>query len=92
MKIKVTGGFLSRAKPAVPSANVQALRAIVETADAANQSVLIIGFLLGTTGIQPKIENDLDGLDFRFNPRGMSENPKFAEWVSDEVRNALETG
>jgi sirohydrochlorin ferrochelatase len=77
------------AEPHVRQANVRALRQMVETANAADQSVLIVGFLLGTAGIQPKIEADLEGLDFRFNPRGMSESPKFAVWVNDEVQQVL---
>jgi Pyruvate/2-oxoacid:ferredoxin oxidoreductase gamma subunit len=79
------------AEPEVRTANVQALRTMVEEANSANRTVLIVGFLLGTAGIQPKIEKDLEGLAFRFNARGMSENPKFAVWVADEVRAALET-
>jgi Pyruvate/2-oxoacid:ferredoxin oxidoreductase gamma subunit len=80
------------AEPEVRNANVQALRTIVEAANSADRPVLIVGFLLGTAGIQPKIEKDLAGLEFRFNPRGMSENPKFAAWVADEVQRVLDAG
>ena len=76
------------AGPEVRGANVQALRGIVEAAKEAGHEVLVIGFLLGSAGIQPKIVVDLEGLDYRFNPRGMSENPRFAVWVGEMVRQA----
>jgi hypothetical protein len=77
------------AGPAVREANVERLRRIVTDAGAAGREVLVVGFLLGTAGIQPKIEKDLEGLAFRFNPRGLSEHPRFAAWVMDVVNRTL---
>jgi hypothetical protein len=76
------------AGPEVRSANVRELRHMVEEAQAANKRVLIVGFLLGTAGIQPKIRQDLEGLEYRFNARGLSESPKFAAWVLAVVDDA----
>ncbi len=71
------------------AANVKTLRGIAEGAAAQSHRVLIVGFLVGTAGIQPKIESDLAGLDFRFNGKGMSQNPKFASWIKQMVEDAL---
>ncbi len=76
------------AAPEVRAANVQALRKYVEDAGTSGRQVLVIGFLLGTAGIQPKIVVDLKGLNYRFNPRGMSESPKFAAWVQKVVEQS----
>lgn len=76
------------AGPDVRAANVAAMRKMVEDARADDKQVLIVGFLLGTAGIQPKISQDLAGLDYRFNTRGLSESPKFAAWVMAVVEEA----
>ena len=78
------------AAPEVRAANVQTLRKYVEDAHASGRQVLVIGFLLGTAGIQPKIVVDLEGLEYRFNPRGMSESPKFAAWVQEVVEQSTQ--
>lgn len=71
------------------AANVKTLRSIAEGAAVQGHRVLIVGFLVGTAGIQPKIESDLAGLDFKFNGKGMSQNPRFASWVKQMVEDAL---
>jgi sirohydrochlorin cobaltochelatase len=69
----------------VRAANVRRLREYVETQTESGRRVLVVGFLMTTAGIQPKIQRDLDGLVYAFNTRGLSESPLFTEWVSQSV-------
>ena len=74
---------------ATRASNVETLREAVEAAVQDGHQVLIVGFLLGTAGIQPKVDSDLQGLDYKFNTRGMSEHPGFSAWVAAMVNQAV---
>ncbi len=76
------------AEKATRAANVQTLRDNAEEMAQGGRRILIVGFLLGTAGIQPKIEADLEGIDYKFNANGMSAHPKFATWIQESVREA----
>jgi hypothetical protein len=74
----------------VRARNVQQLRQWTEDAVKNGQRVIIVGFLVGTAGIQRKIKQDLAGLDYEFNPRGLTEHPNFEVWVSQMVGDATD--
>lgn len=78
------------ASKATRAANVQSLRQAAEEMAEGDRRILVVGFLLGTAGIQPKIEADLEGMDYKFNPKGVSDHPNFAAWVGEVVRAATE--
>lgn len=69
----------------VRSANVAILRSWLRSAQAQDKQVLIIGALLFTQGIQRKIHTDLEGLDYRFNEKGLSGHSKFSDWIAATV-------
>jgi hypothetical protein len=78
------------APPAIRDANVARLRGIVETAVRDGKSVLVVTNLIGARTIQPKLRADLKGLDYKFNPKGISQHPNFIEWIGEAVRAVLE--
>ncbi len=65
----------------VRAANVDTLRSWVKQANDADKDVLVITNLLATRTIQSQIRDDLEGLDFKFNPKGLSQHPNFVKWV-----------
>jgi sirohydrochlorin cobaltochelatase len=73
----------------VRAANVARLREYVENRIEAGYQVLVVGMLMSTAGLQPKIRKDLEGLEFRFNEHGISAHPRFAEWVRSSVTDTL---
>lgn len=74
---------------ATREANVAKLREMAQTALDEGHDVIVVGYLLGSAGIQPKIEKDLAGIPVKFNNKGMSAHPLFAKWVETMVRDAL---
>jgi len=73
------------APPEVRRANVLALRAVVEQAQAAGHDVLLVTNLLGTRMVQSSIRRDLNGLSYSFNSKGLVEHDNFVEWINVSV-------
>ncbi len=65
----------------VRAANVKALRETVKSATDQGREVLIITNLLGTRTVQGRLRRDLFGLQYRFNPKGLTQHPNFIHWV-----------
>lgn len=63
------------------AANVETLRSWVKQANDADKDVLVITNLLATRTIQSQIRDDLKGLDFKFNPKGLSQHSNFVKWI-----------
>ncbi len=79
------------APSAVRAANVERLRAMVNAADDEGKDVIIVTNLLSARSIQWKIERDLEGLDYKFSVKGISEHPNFAVWLREEVMESLKS-
>ena len=77
------------AASAVRAANVEKLRSDIETTRAAGRDVLIISTLMTARSIQWKIERDLEGLDYRFSDKGISNHRQFTSWFRETVMNAI---
>jgi hypothetical protein len=96
--VKEDGGFAAvrastlqdDAVPEVRAANVQKLRAMVESATKDGKKVLIVTNLVGARTIQAKLRRDLKGLDYAFNAKGIVEHDNFIKWISESVHSALE--
>ena len=67
------------------AANVAHLRHWIQTATAAGKQAVLVGFLMSTRGIQYKFDTDLAGLEYRLNPKGISQHPRFVEWIEASV-------
>lgn len=77
------------ASPEVRDANVAKLRGMVEGAAADRKSVIIVTSLMGSRTIQKKLRRDLQGLDYRFNAKGLIQHELFVEWIGETVSNEL---
>jgi sirohydrochlorin ferrochelatase len=74
----------------IREANVEKLRAIVEKATKEGRKVLVVTNLIGARSIQAKLRDDLKGLDFKFNSKGIAQHPNFMKWMMEGVRNEFE--
>lgn len=96
--IKEDGGFADvhgmtlqdDAPREVREANVKKLRAIVEAATKDGKQVLVVTNLIGARTIQAKLREDLKGLDYKFNAKGIVQHDNFMKWMGDAVRKELE--
>jgi hypothetical protein len=92
-RIKQRGGFFDAkgltlqddAPAATREANVAQLRRWVEEADKAGKTPLVVGYLISTRGIQDKIKEDLAGLSYKFQTKGLSAHPNFTAWIRASV-------
>ena len=96
--LSANGGFLEvmpltlqdDAPPEVRAANVQRMREFVSTRSYNGRDVLIVSNLMSGKGIQRRVERDLEGLTYSFNPNGVATHPLFREWIEVSVQESLE--
>ena len=96
--VKEDGGFADvrgmtlqdDAPPEIRAANVQKLRDVVEGATKNGQRVLVVTNLIGARTIQAKLRNDLKGLTYEFNAKGLVNHPNFMKWMGEAVRHEFE--
>jgi sirohydrochlorin cobaltochelatase len=92
-RLKQQGGFAGTAAlnlqddapDPIRAANVARLRALVEAANKSGRTPLVVGYLMATRGIQEKIQHDLAGLTYKFQPKGITSHPNFTAWVRETV-------
>ena len=77
------------APPEVRDANVVRLRGMIEQAQADDKQVIIVTSLIGARTIQKKLRKDLQGLDYRFNAKGLIQHDLFLDWIGETVRGEL---
>ncbi|GIK35182.1 MAG: hypothetical protein BroJett010_17410 [Gammaproteobacteria bacterium] len=77
------------APPPVRAANARAFRAKVSDARAHGQDVIVVPYVINVAGVQPKLQKDLAGLEFRFQEKGISEHPNFLRWIDQAVAETL---
>jgi sirohydrochlorin ferrochelatase len=96
--VKEDGGFAAvygqtlqdDAPPEIREANVQKLRKRVEQAVKEGKTVLIVTNLISPRSIQAKLRDDLKGLDYKFNAKGIVQHDNFMRWMNQSVRDELE--
>ncbi len=69
--------------------NVKRLRSMAQEAVDNGQRVLIVTNLIAIRSIQHKIRDDLEGIPFTFNSKGLTAHPNFEKWLSETIRNEL---
>jgi sirohydrochlorin cobaltochelatase len=77
------------APPEVRAANVQRMREFVSTRSYNGRDVLIVSNLMSGKGIQRRVERDLEGLTYSFNPNGVATHPLFREWIEVSIQESL---
>lgn len=78
------------APPEIRDRNVAKLRDMVKQAQARGLDVLVVTNLIGTRTIQSKLRKDLEGLDYRFNAKGIVAHSSFMKWMGETIREELE--
>ncbi|MCC5793672.1 MAG: hypothetical protein JJT85_02920 [Chromatiales bacterium] len=85
-------GFLLQddAPPEIRAQNVERMREKVGEANARGERVLVVTNLIGSRTIQAKMRQDLAGMDYRLNARGLSEHENFTVWIGEMIREGFE--
>lgn len=79
------------ALPPIRKSNVKKLRRWIKKATANGQDVIVVAIAAASHGVQAHIRQDLRGLNYTFADRGMSEHPKYIEWIAVAIENSLGT-
>jgi sirohydrochlorin ferrochelatase len=75
--------------PAIRESNVRKLRRWVKQADQKGQTPIVVALAAASHGVQTHIRQDLRGLTYVFADRGLSESPKYVEWITSVIETAL---
>ncbi|MFQ5633715.1 MAG: hypothetical protein ACE5G3_00095 [Gammaproteobacteria bacterium] len=71
--------------PPIRKSNVKKLRRWIRKADDKGQHVIVVAIAAASHGVQTHIRNDLRGLNYTFADKGMSEHPKYIEWLASAI-------
>jgi len=74
----------------VRESNVRRLRSWIQQSTRSGRKVVVVAIAGASFGVQQHIKTDLRGLEYTFAERGLSENPKFIQWVESLVAAALD--
>lgn len=75
--------------PPIRKSNVKKLRRWIQKADDGGQDVIVVAIAAASHGVQTHIRQDLRGLNYTFADKGMSEHPKYVEWLGLAVEETL---
>jgi vacuolar-type H+-ATPase subunit F/Vma7 len=75
--------------PAIRETNVRKLRRWVKQANQKGQTPIVVAIAAASHGVQTHIRTDLRGLDYVFAERGLSEDPKYVDWVTSVIETAI---
>jgi hypothetical protein len=73
----------------VRESNVRRLRAWIQQAGKSGKKVVVVAVSAASFGVQQHIKTDLRGLDYTFAEHGLSESPKYVQWVDSLVAAAV---
>lgn len=94
VKVKAQGGFAQvqainlqddAFKP-IRAANVRNLRKMITDAQARGYDILVVPAVIASFGLQAKLKQDLLGLKYRFQEKGVSEHPAFAKLLEQRIQ------
>jgi sirohydrochlorin cobaltochelatase len=77
--------------PPVRESNVRKLRKWIKKADANGQQVIVVAIAAASHGVQTHIKSDLRGLNYTFAYKGMSEQPKYIEWLASVIEASIDS-
>jgi len=75
----------------IRESNVRKLRKWIKRADKKGQRVIVVAIAAASHGVQTHIRQDLRGLDYVFADKGMSEHPKYVEWITSVIEEAIQS-
>jgi len=73
----------------IRESNVRQLRRWIQQANRQDQDVIVVALAAASHGVQNHIRQDLRGLEYRFADRGLSEHPRFVEWIEAVIEEAI---
>jgi sirohydrochlorin cobaltochelatase len=76
--------------PPIRKSNVKRLRRWIQKADDQGKDVIVVAIAAASHGVQSHIREDLRGLNYVFADKGMSEHPKYIEWISVAIDESLQ--
>ena len=77
--------------PPIRESNVRKLRKWIKKADSKGQDVIVVAIAAASHGVQSHIRNDLRGLNYTFADKGMSEHPKYVQWIASVIEASIES-
>jgi len=77
--------------PPIRKSNVKKLRRWIKKSDDNGQDVIVVAIAAASHGVQTHIEQDLRGLNYTFADKGMSEHPKYIEWLAAAIDETVAT-
>ncbi len=75
--------------PPVREGNVRKLKRWMQQAQRKGKKLIVVAPTSSADGLQHHIKQDLMGLDYTFNEKGLSQHPKFTQWVVETVRRQV---
>lgn len=75
--------------PAIRESNVRKMRRWVKQANKKGQTPVVVALAAASHGVQTHIRQDLRGLDYVFADKGMSENPKYIDWIASVIEAVI---
>ena len=75
--------------PPVRKSNVKRIRRWMKKADDNGQDVIVVAIAAASHGVQTHITQDLRGLNYTFNDKGMSEHPKYLQWMESVIDETI---
>jgi hypothetical protein len=75
--------------PPIRKSNVKRLRRWITKATDEGHDVIVVAIAAASHGVQTHIRQDLRGLDYTFAEKGMSEHPKYIEWIALTIQNSI---
>lgn len=75
--------------PPVREGNVRKLKRWMQQAQRKGKKLIVVSPASSADGLQHHIKQDLLGLDYTFNEKGLSQHPKFTQWVVNTVRQQV---
>jgi len=73
----------------IRKSNVKRIRRWIRKANDAGQDVIVVAIAAASHGVQAHIRNDLRGLKYTFADKGMSEHPKYVEWMESVIDETI---
>jgi sirohydrochlorin ferrochelatase len=75
--------------PPIRKSNVKKLRRWIKKADDDGLDVIVVAIAAASHGVQQHIIQDLRGLNYSFAEKGMSEHPRFIDFLEEQVNETV---
>ena len=78
------------APKAIRDQNLNRIKAFMTASKEDGKRILMVSNLMSGKGIQKKIEEDFEGIDYTFNSKGLLTHPYYIDWIKESVANHTE--